>query len=178
MWNSDKSWARQFAEAVDSIPLRQTDWLTIPISVLNALRTTAFTVLPDSAVPENRVPIAVRCVIVKPAGPAWVVPNSTLLKIGYNNQLFATGGHFHIEVSPNLVGVGELLDQTGEGIANFNGPSFSWTGAAQIQVLKTATQDYKGRGLRLFNNHATTDVTAGTELFLKLWYHLMPIKVR
>lgn len=101
-----------------------------------------------------------RLVLHKAAGAAYVVGTNDII-VGFYHG--AKSPILYCEVSPATIGVGKFLDATFEATVVANGPSFSWTGASQLQFLLSSvaptTDSHENEGLYLWSTPA--DLTTG-----------------
>jgi len=173
-YERSETYTNQFGAYVRGIPVRQAVAILSPTQVA-ALRGTPATIVESSRVPAGAVVIPVRAALFKPSGDAYVVPNTTNFKLRWIGV--TTQDLFHLEVDPVTLGAGVGLDQTGEFAGAYMGPSFSFSGASQVLVTKTAAFAAEGRGIELYNVHATTDISSvGVPLQVWVWYHELPVR--
>lgn len=168
-------WAAEFAGGVRGIPVQQTGPVQVPILDVAALQATPYQVLASERVTAGFAVIPFRAVLHKPAGDAYTVPNGTELKLRWKDT---TTQLFHLEVDPLVLGASKGLDQVGEFTLAASGPSFDWTGASQALIVINPDVDAEGKGIELYNDHATTEITdvGSTPLFLWIWYTTLPVR--
>lgn len=177
MFRREGDSARQYAPGTRGLEL-QSVRAVIPASSMFTLRTVAVNILPNNRVRSDEMALPVRVIVWKPAGgTAYTVPNTTLLKLVVAGSGFPGFPLAHIEVSPNLIGVGQSIDQVGEYAAINNEPSFSWTGFAGNQGMISTGGGFNnfGKGFDLMNAHATTDISGATTampIYLRVYFHL------
>lgn len=167
-------YAAEFAAGLRGIPVQQTGPLKIPETSVAALQTTAFQVVGSDRVKAGFVAVPFRAILHKPSGDAYTVPDGTAFKLRWKDS---TSPLLHIEVDPLVLGAAKGLDGVGEFTLISSGPSFDWTGASQAITCKNVDVDAEGKGLEIYNGHATTEITSvGVPLYLWVWWTTLPIR--
>lgn len=163
-----------FLPSVLGIPAQQTLQEIRPLDVA-ALQATPYEIIKSLRIKAGFVACPFRVMLHKPSGDAYTVPDGTELKLRW---IDSTTQLFHIEVDPVVLGSGKGLDQTGEFSLIASGPSFDWTGASQALITLNPDVDAEGKGLELYNDHPTTEITdvGSTPLWLWIWYTTLPIR--
>ena len=173
-YERSSDYAHQFGPYLHGIPTRQKVTRLTPLQVSD-LVATPVTVLSSEEVKAGFCAIPFRVVVYKPAGEAYTVPADSALHfqwIGISSQLL-----FHVELDPAVLGTNLGLDQAGEYAGVASGPSFDWTGAAQMLTTINPAVDANGKGLEVVNPAASDITAAEVPLTLWVWYQELPVRV-
>lgn len=172
-YGRSEDYAGQFGPYVYGIPVRQKVAELRPAEVA-ALKDTPVTILSSEEVKAGFVAVPFRAVVYKAAGETYTVPAGSAMKLRWIG--ITTQDLLHIEMDPAVLGTNQAFDQPNECALVASGPSFSYTGASEVLLMKSISFDAEALGLEVYNPAATNITAATVPLVVWVWYQALPVR--